>query len=230
MGSLTCLASLRGLRKNSPGNPGNPGYSGNSGNPATPERPVIDLNRATATIGLVLFLAARAGAQQAPQPAGQPAPQTPAAPAVPPVASTPVPGTVTCPAPAPPAKLPDRIFNAPVGVLMQPVIATRVEDYEKFLGYVREAIASSTDKTVQQQAKGWRFYKMAEPGPNNDVIFVFVLDPTVTCVDYAFGPILAAAVPDAAKLSEIWALFKGSVRQGPTLMNLVPVTPPGDSK
>jgi hypothetical protein len=184
---------------------------------------VIDLNQAAAATGLVIFLAAGVGAQQPAQPAGQPAPQ-PAAPAAPPAASTPVPGTVTCPAPPPPAKLPDRIFTAPVGVLLQPVLATRVGDFEKFLGYVRDAIAASKDKTVQQQAMGWQFYKMAETGPNNDVLFVFVLAPAVPCVDYALGPILAAAIPDEAKLSEIWALYKGSVRVGPTLMNLVPVT------
>ena len=113
---------------------------------------------------------------------------------------------------------------------MQPVVATRVADFEKFLGYVREAIAASQDKTVQQQAKGWQFFKMAETGPNNDVLYLFVLDPAVPCVDYALGPILAAAIPDEAKLSEIWALYKGAVRVGPTIMNLVPVTPSADKK
>ena len=191
---------------------------------------MFEFSRAGSAAGLVMFLAVGAGAQQAAQPAGQPSPQPPAAPAAPPAAATPVPGTVTCTAPPPPAKLPDRIFNAPVGVLMQPVIATRVADFEKFLGYVREAIVASQDKTVQQQAKGWQFFKMAETGPNNDVLFLFVLDPAVPCVDYALGPILAAAIPDEAKLSEIWALYKGAVRVGPTIMNLVPVTPSTDKK
>ena len=191
---------------------------------------MFEFSRAGTAAGLVMFLAVGAGAQQASQPAGQPSPQPPAAPAAPPAASTPVPGTVTCTAPPPPAKLPDRFFNAPVGVLMQPVIATRVADFEKFLGYVREAIAASQDKTVQQQAKGWQFFKMAETGPNNDVLFLFVLDPAVPCVDYALGPILAAAIPDEAKLSEIWALYKGAVRVGPTIMNLVPVTQSADKK
>lgn len=118
------------------------------------------------------------------------------------------------------------MFNAPVGVLIQPVQATKVADFEKFLGYVREAIAASTDKTVAEQAKGWKFLKMAEVGPNKDVLFWFVLDPAVPCVDYAFGPILAAAIPDAAKLKEVWALFTGSVRGGPTLANLVAVEQP----
>ena len=121
------------------------------------------------------------------------------------------------------------MFNAPVGVLIQPVQATKVADFEKFLGYVRDAIAASTDKTVREQAKGWKFLKGAELGPNKDVLFWFVLDPAVPCVDYAFGPILAAAIPDAAKLKEVWALFTGSVRSGPTLANLVPVEQPAES-
>ena len=191
---------------------------------------MVEFSRAGIAAGLVMFMAAGVGAKQVPPPAGQPAPQQPAAPVAAPAASMPVPGTVTCPAPPPPAKLPDRIFNAPVGLLLQQVVATRVADFEKFLGYVREAIAASKDKTVQQQARGWQFYKMAETGPNNDVLFVFVLDPAVPCVDYALGTILAAAIPDEAKLSEIWALYKGSVRVGPTLMNLVPVTQSADTK
>lgn len=190
---------------------------------------MFEFSRAGIAAGLVTFLTAIVGAQQA-QPVGQPTPPQSPPTAAPPAASTPVPGTVTCPAPPPPAKLPDRIFTAPVGVLLQPVVATRVEDFEKFLGYVREAIATSKDKTVQQQATGWKFYKAAETGPNNDVLFVFVLDPAVPCVDYALGPILAAAIPDEAKLSEVWALYKGSVRVGPTLMNLVAAGQATDAK
>jgi len=182
---------------------------------------VIDLSRAGATLALAMSLSVGVAVQQPPQPGAQP----PAAPA-PAAAPVPVPGTVTCPAPPPPARNPERMFIAPVGVLIQPVLATKVADFEKFLGYVRDAIAASTDKTVREQARGWKFLKMAETGPNNDVLFWFVFDPAVPCVDYALVPILAAAIPDAAKLSEIWALFKGSVRGGPTLANLVPVERP----
>jgi hypothetical protein len=54
-------------------------------------------------------------------------------------------------------------------------------------------------------------------------LYAFVFDPAVPCVDYGLGPILAAAIPDEAKLLEVWKLFSGSVRNGGTLMNLVPV-------
>ena len=182
---------------------------------------MIELRR-TALAGVVLTaLVGGVSAQQAPQ-AGAQQPATP-----PPVVAAPaIPGTATCPTPAPPAKAPERLFNAPVGLLMQPVLATRVADYEKFLGHVFDALASTTDATVRAQAKGWRVFKMSETGPNGDVLFAFLLDPAVPCVDYAFGPILAAAIPDAAKLTEVWNLNKASVRSGGTLMNLVPVTPP----
>jgi len=106
---------------------------------------------------------------------------------------------------------------------MVPVLSTKVGDFEKFLGYVREALASTTDATLRKQANGWKFFRVAETGPNQDVLFAFLLDPAVPCVDYAFSPILAAAIPDAAKLTEVWKLYTGSARNGGTLMNLIPV-------
>ena len=160
--------------------------------------------------------------------AQQPATQQtqPAAPqAASPAAAAPVPGTVTCPAPPPPAKPPERSFVAQMGMLLVPVSPTKVADFDKFLGYVRDALAKTTDQTVLRQAKGWKFFKMAEPGPNGDVIYAFILDPAVPCVDYALGPILNAAIPDEAKVLEVMNLYRNSVKSGGTLMNFVPVTP-----
>jgi len=168
---------------------------------------------------LVAALTAGLAAQQLPT-EKPPVPQQPAAAAPTP----PVPGTVQCPAPTPPATLPARSFNAPVGMLLQPVLSSKVEDFKTFLAYVVDAVAKTTDATVRKQAQGWKIYQMAETGPNGDVLFAFVFDPAVPCVDYAFGPILNGAIPDGAKLTEIFSLYTSSVRGGPYLMNLVPVT------
>jgi hypothetical protein len=182
---------------------------------------VIDLRRAVQVAMVVMPLTVAAAPQQAAPPVGQqPAAQQPAAPP----AAPSVPGMVTCPAPTPPATLPARAFNAKAGMLMIPVISTRVADFEKFLGYVQDALAKTTDATLREQAKGWRFFKIPEPGPNNDVLFAFLLDPAVPCVDYGLMPILNAAVSDAKQLDEIWNLYKSSVRNGGYLMNLLPVT------
>jgi hypothetical protein len=180
-----------------------------------------------------VMLTTAAAAQQAPQPAqpsSVPQPGDASAPQQPPKPpAPPIPGTVTCPAPTPPATAPTRMFNAPAGMLVLPVTSTRVADFEKFLGYVRDALAKTTDPTLLRQAKGWKSFRASEPGANNDVLYVFVFDPAVPCVDYGFGPILAAAIPDEAKLAEIWNLYKLSVKSGGSLMNFVPVPAP-DSK
>jgi hypothetical protein len=187
---------------------------------------VIDGRRTRFVLITVILLAGAVRAQQqSQQPAGQqPAGQQPATPSPAPVAAPPLPGTVTCPAPTPPAKAPERMFNAPAGVIFHQVIATKVTDFEQFLSHVRDALAKTTDKTLQGQAKGWKFFRVSELGPNNDVLYAFVLDPAVPCADYALGPILAAAIPDEAKLMEVWNLYKGAVRGGGTLLNLVPVS------
>ena len=181
-------------------------------------RRVCSLAMAVATLTVVL------AAQQTP-PATQTQPTAPQATS--PAAAKPVPGTVTCPVPTPPAKAPERSFNASMGMLLVPVLPTKVEDFEKFLGYVRDALAKSTDQTVLRQAKGWRFFRMPEPGPNQDVIYAFLFEPAVPCVDYALGPILNAAIPDEAKVLEVMNLYKNSVRNGGTLMNFVPWPVPG---
>lgn len=179
---------------------------------------MIDLRQACSVAIAVAVLTVAAAAQQSP-----PAPQQSAPQAASPAAAPQVPGTVTCPAPPPPAKAPERSFIAPMGMLLVPVLPTKVADFDKFLGYVRDGLAKTTDQTVQRQATGWKFFKLAEPGPNGDVIYAFVLDPAVPCVDYALGPILYAAMPDEAKVQEVMNLYRNSVRNGGTLMNLVPV-------
>lgn len=164
-----------------------------------------------------------------------PAPQTPAVQTPPPptagapTAGAPPPATAAvCPAPVPPATAPSRAFTAQAGLLLHPVQSTRVADFERFLLYVRDALARTTSPTLRNQARGWRFFRVTEAGPNGDVIYAFLLDPAVPCVDYALAPILAEAYPDPAQLQEIWKLYTTSVRSGGTIMNLtaLPAAPP----
>jgi hypothetical protein len=113
--------------------------------------------------------------------------------------------------------------NARAGLLLHQVAPTRTADFERLIGYVREALEKTTNATVRNQAKGWRFFKVSDVGPNGDIMYAFLLDPAVPCVDYALAPILAEAYPDTAQLTEIWNLYKNSVRTGGTIMNLVPL-------
>jgi hypothetical protein len=124
-----------------------------------------------------------------------------------------------------------RTFTAPAGVIINAVRPERVSDFEKLVGYLKAALAASTDPTVRAQAAGWRVLKAAEPGPNGAVLFVFLFDPTVPGADYGLGRILAAAYPDQTKLQEIWKLYTDSLASGGSLLNLTPVeVAPGEPK
>jgi hypothetical protein len=61
------------------------------------------------------------------------------------------------------------------------------------MGYLQAALASSTNERVRAWAAGWRISSASEPAPNNGVLYVFVLDQTVTGADYSLGRILADA-------------------------------------
>lgn len=142
------------------------------------------------------------------------------------------PGTVTQtpgqpPGAQPPASTPaplPRVFTAPAGLIFNTVRPDRVDDFEKAMGYLQAALASSTNERVREQAAGWRVFKATELGPNSAVLYVFMLDPTVPGADYSLGRILADAYPDQAKLQEIWKLYSGSVTGG-SLLNLTPLKP-----
>lgn len=173
----------------------------------------------------------------APQtPAGQPpAAEAPPAPAVPgaPVAAAPViPGTVKCPVPVPPATAPARSFTAEAGLLFFQVVPAREPDFLRFIAYVRDALAKTTNTTFRQQASGLTIHRALEAGPNGDALYVFVMNPAVPCVDYALGPILNEVYSDPAQLGEIFKLYTNSVRpSGTSLLSLVPapavpLTPP----
>ena len=172
----------------------------------------------------VLALALTPAALLAQQPPSPPPQQPPASPP----ATTTTPTTPTTPAAASSV----RTFTAPAGMIINAVRPERVADFEKLIGYLKVALASSTDTTVRAQAEGWRVLKASETGPNGAVLYVFLFDPTVPGADYGLGRILAAAFPDQTKLQEVWKLYTDSLATGGSLLNLTPVegTPPGESK
>lgn len=173
-------------------------------------------------IAVLTLMAADASAQVAPS---APAPPSavqqpaPAAPATPPSA-----GTMPAPA-ATPAVPTARAFTAPTGIILNAVRPERAVDFELVIGYVQAALAKSASPQIRAQAGGWRMFKATEPGPNNTVLYVFLLDPAVAGADYALGPILSDAYPD--QVEQIWKLYQGALAGAgsQSLLNLTPVEP-----
>src|SRR5262245_14837285 len=171
------------------------------------------LMRAVLAALLAFVLTPAALAQQPQQPQQQPGPPAPPSTAAP----------RSDQGAPPPAVSSSRVFTAPVGMILNAVRPERVADFEKVMGYLHAALASSTNASVRAQAEGWRVMKASEPGPNGSVLYVFLLDPTVSGADYGLGRILAEAYPDQTKLQEIWKLYTDSLASGGSLLSLTPL-------
>jgi pyruvate/2-oxoglutarate dehydrogenase complex dihydrolipoamide acyltransferase (E2) component len=174
-------------------------------------------------IAVLMLIAADASAQVTP-----PAPAPPSAVQQP---APPAPGTAapagTTPAPAATLVAPTaRAFTAPTGIILNAVRPERAVDFELVIGYVQAALTKSASPQIRAQAGGWRMFKAAEPGPNNTVLYIFLLDPAVAGADYALGPILSDAYPD--QVEQIWKLYQGALAGAgsQSLLNLTPVEPP----
>lgn len=170
------------------------------------------LREGAITLALALAPATLLAQQQppSPQPQQPPATQRPESPA-----------TAT-----PAATSSVRTFTAPAGIIINAVRPERVADFEKLIGYLQAALASSSDATVRAQAEGWRVLKATETGPSGAALYLFFFDPAVPGADYGLGRILAAANPDQSKLQEIWKLYTDSLATGGSLLNLTPLNVP----
>jgi hypothetical protein len=146
--------------------------------------------------------------QQPPRPA-PPAPATPAAPGDP---QTPAPAT---PAPAPQGA---RVLAADAGLIFFPVKPERSADFEKIMTKLKEALATSTDPMLREQAAGWKVFKAVEPGPNASTLYVFVIDPAVKGGDYAFWKTLYESFP--GEVQQLYRLYSAASAGGQSLLNL----------
>jgi hypothetical protein len=122
----------------------------------------------TAALAAVLSMGTASGQVAAPPATGsaqQPAPSPAPGPAS--VATGQIPAPVV-----PPVPLGARVFTGKSGLIFNAIRPDRVVDFEMVMGDLQAALEKSTDARVREQAKGWRVFKAAEPGPNGSVLYV----------------------------------------------------------
>jgi hypothetical protein len=164
-----------------------------------------------------------AAQQPAPAPPGTTGPIQPPAtqpPQQPPTPANPTPGQTT-PAPkdpAQPAAQTGRVIAADAGLVFFPVKPERTADFEKVMAKLHDALAASEDPVRKEQAAGWKLFKSVEAGPNNTVLYVFLIDPAVKGTDYAFWKTIYDEFP--AEVQELYRLYTAASAAGQTLLNL----------
>ena len=121
----------------------------------------------------------------------------------------------------PPPPIAVRTFQAPAGMVLNFVQAANAGGFEQVVRQLVQSMAAGEDPEHQEQAAGWTMYRVREPGPNNNVAYVWLLDPVVTTANYAVPQLLNEAFPE--QVQQLYETFNQSFGAGQVLLNLDPV-------
>ena len=112
------------------------------------------------------------------------------------------------PAPAAPAAAAQaaptaRTLASDGGMVLNFIKPDKTADFESVIGKLKEALQKSAKPERKQQAASWKVFKSPDPAAGGNVLYVFMIDPSVKGADYTVSTILAEAFP-----TEVQALYK----------------------
>jgi hypothetical protein len=107
------------------------------------------------------------------------------------------------PAPAAQAAPTARTFAGDGGMVLNFIKPDKTSDFEAVVAKLKEALQKSEKPERKQQAASWKVFKSPDPAAGGNVLYVFVIDPSVKGADYTVSTILAEAFP-----TEVQALYK----------------------
>ena len=96
-----------------------------------------------------------------------------------------------------------RTFAGDGGLVLNFIKPDKTADFEAVIAKLKEALAKSAKPERKQQAASWKVFKSPDPAAGGNVLYVFIIDPSVKGADYTVSNILAEAFP-----TEVQALYK----------------------
>ena len=111
-----------------------------------------------------------------------------------------------------------RLFPNDGGMVLNFIKPDKVADFEMVITKLKEALAKSDKPERKQQAAGWKVFKSPDPAGAN-VLFVFIVDPSVKGADYQISNIIAEAFPPA-EANDILKKYAEAYAQGMNIVNL----------
>ena len=96
-----------------------------------------------------------------------------------------------------------RTFASDGGMVLNFIKPDKTADFEAVIAKLKEALAKSAKPERKQQAASWKVFKSPDPAAGGNVLYVFIIDPSVKGADYTVSNILAEAFP-----TEVQALYK----------------------
>jgi hypothetical protein len=96
-----------------------------------------------------------------------------------------------------------RTFASDGGMVLNFIKPDKTADFEAVIAKLKEALSKSAKPERKQQAASWKVFKSPDPAAGGNVLYVFIIDPSVKGADYTVSNILAEAFP-----TEVQALYK----------------------
>ena len=96
-----------------------------------------------------------------------------------------------------------RMFASDGGMVLNFIKPDKTADFEAVVVKLKEALQKSAKPERKQQAASWKVFKSPDPAAGGNVLYVFIIDPSVKGADYTVSNILAEAFP-----TEVQALYK----------------------
>lgn len=115
-----------------------------------------------------------------------------------------------------------RVFASDAGMVLNFIKPDKTADFEAIVGKLKQALQQSEKPERKQQARSWKVFKAAEPGPNGTVLYVFWIDPAVKDADYTVSTILAEAYPQ--DVQTLYKQYADAYAQGQNFVNLALVS------
>ena len=97
-------------------------------------------------------------------------------------------------------------FSGGSGVLMNFVAPGGTGDFERVMRAYGEALVGSDNAQYNQMGGGLKIFRAAEPGQNNTVLYLWVVDPVVSGANYAVANVLNDEMP-----AEVQGLYEALV-------------------
>ena len=120
------------------------------------------------------------------------------------------------------AAQPSLTFSGGSSLLMNVVNPAKTADFERVMKAYGDALSGSEKAQYNQMAAGLKIFRAAEPGPNNFVLYYWIVDPVVSGANYAVAQVLADEMP--AEVQGLYEAYSASLEGGgqqPVNMNLV---------
>jgi hypothetical protein len=111
-----------------------------------------------------------------------------------------------------------RMFPNDGGMVLNFIKSDKTADFEEVMSKLKEALAKSDKPERRQQAAGWKVFKSPDPAGAN-VLYVFVVDPSVKGADYQVSNIIAEAFP-VAEANVLLQKYAEAYAQGMNIVNL----------